>query len=129
MEEKFHFIYAVAVVHMLVEDEDRDRFYSFLREHLTEDGIALVCTMGDGQLERKTDPEKAFTLQTRTHQQSGKTVEIAGTTCRMVSFETFRKELDRNGLTILKEGLTAAMPDFSELMYAVVRKENGAERH
>ena len=128
MEEKFHFIYAVAVVHMLVEDEDRDRFYSFLREHLTEDGIALVCTMGDGQLERKTDPEKAFTLQTRTHQQSGKTVEIAGTTCRMVSFETFRKELDRNGLTILKEGLTAAMPDFSELMYAVVRKENGAER-
>ena len=28
--EKFDFIYAVAVVHMLVEDADRDQFYSFI---------------------------------------------------------------------------------------------------
>ena len=31
--EKFDFIYAVAVVHMLVEDGDRDGFYTFIREH------------------------------------------------------------------------------------------------
>lgn len=125
LPEKFHFIYAVAVVHMLVEDGDRDGFYAFIRAHLTPDGIALICTMGDGKFERKTDPEKAFDLQDRTHQQSGRKVQIASTTCRMVSFETLRKELSRNGLTIIKEGITAAMPDFSELMYAVVKKENG----
>ena len=125
MDEKFRFIYAVAVVHMLVEDQDRDGFYAFIRDHLTEDGIALICTMGDGKFERKTDPEKAFDLQDRTHEQSGRKVQIASTTCRMVSFETLHRELFRNGLIILKEGITAAMPDFSELMYAVVKKENG----
>lgn len=118
---RFRFIYAVAVIHMLVEDTDRDRFYTFIRNHLDTDGIALICTMGDGETERKTDTRKAFDLQERIHEQSGRTVRIAGTTCRMVTFETFRAELRRNGLEILKEGITAALPDFSELMYAVVR--------
>ena len=127
MPAKFHFIYAVAVVHMLVEDGDRDGFYAFIRDHLTPDGIALICTMGDGKFERKTDAVKAFQLQNRTHEQSGREVQIASTTCRMVSFETLHRELSRNGLTILKEGITAAMPDFSELMYAVVKKENGTK--
>jgi len=121
--QKFHFIYAVAVIHMLVEDEDRNRFYTFVRNHLSPDGIALICTMGDGKMERKTDPGIAFDLQERTHEQSGKKVRIASTSCRMVSFETFRGELQHNGLEILKEGITSALPDFSELMYVVVRGE------
>ena len=119
--EKFDFIYAVAVVHMLVEDADRDAFYTFLRSHLTPDGIALICTMGDGEMERKTDIRTAFDLQSRTHEQTGKEVQIASTSCRMVSFDTLHKELYRNGLHILKEGLTAAPPDFPMLMYTVVK--------
>ena len=121
--EKYDFIYAVAVVHMLVEDTDRDGFYSFIRNHLNPGGIALICTMGDGNMERQTDIRTAFDLQNRTHEQSGKQVQIAGTSCRMVSFETLRAELERNGLAILKEGITAAPPDFSELMYVVVKGE------
>jgi len=50
LEGKFDFIYAVAVVHMLVPDEDRNAFYTFIRNHLTHDGIALICTMGDGKI-------------------------------------------------------------------------------
>ncbi len=119
--EKFDFIYAVAVIHMLVEDADRDRFYTFIRKHLNPFGIALICTMGDGKIERSTDIHTAFELQNRTHEQTGKMVQIASTSCRMVNFVTFHSELERNGLEIIKEGITAVPPDFTELMYALVK--------
>lgn len=121
--EKFDFIYAVAVIHMLVENSDRDSFYAFIRKHLAPTGIALICTMGDGKMQRKTDIRTAFDLQARTHEQTGKAVQIASTSCRMVNFETLHTELKRNGLTILKEGITSAPPDFPMLMYAIVKGE------
>ena len=108
---------------MLVEDADRDAFYTFLRSHLTPDGIALICAMGDGEMERQTDIHTAFDLQSRTHEQTGMEVQIASTSCRMVSFETLHEELRRNGLVVLKEGLTSAPPDFPMLMYVVVKGE------
>lgn len=120
LDGKYRFIYAVAVVHMLVEDADRDGFYRFIREHLTRDGIALICTMGDGTFERRTDPRTAFDLQERLHEQSGKTFCITGTSCRMVSFHTLEAELTRNDLMLRERGITAVEPDFPELMYAVV---------
>ena len=123
LEEKFDFIYAVAVVHMLVEDAHRDAFYRFVRNHLKETGIALICTMGDGAIERQSDVHTAFDLQNRIHEPTGKQVQIASTSCRMVCFETLRKELQRNGLVILQEGITAAPPDFPQLMYVVVKGE------
>ena len=121
MDSKFDFIYAVAVLHMLVEDADRDAFYRFIREHLTPKGVALICTMGDGQMERQSDVSTAFDLQERTHEQTGKAVKIASTSCRMVSFDTFHKELERNDLQIIDAGITAAPPDFPMLMYTVVK--------
>lgn len=123
LDETFRFIYAVAVVHMLVPDEDRDGFYRFLRDHLTPDGLALICTMGDGKWERQSDISTAFDLQERIHEPTGRTVRIAGTSCRMVSWDTFLEELRRNGLTPVEKGLTAVEPDFPQLMYALVKKE------
>lgn len=122
LEDKFDFIYAVAVIHMLVPDEDRDGFYTFIRNHLNPGGIALICTMGDGELESQSDIRTAFDLHSRIHEQSGKQVQIASTSCRMVSFPNFESELSRNGLTILEKGLTKAEPDFSMIMYAIVQK-------
>ena len=119
-DEVYDMIYAVAVLHMLVLDGDRAAFYRFIKDHLTEGGVALVCTMGDGTFEMQTGIEKAFTLQERNHF-SGK-VKVAGTTCRMVSFDTFRKEIGEAGLKIAEEGITSAMPDFDSLMYAVITK-------
>ena len=118
--EKYDFIYAVAVLHMLVEDADRDAFYAFIRNHLTTNGIALICTMGDGLMERQADIRTAFELQNRIHEPTGKIVQIANTSCRMVNFDTFREELHRNHLTVLQEDITAAPPDFPVMMYAVV---------
>lgn len=121
MGEVFDFIYAVAVVHMLVEDADRDGFYSFIRAHLKPNAIALICTMGDGKTERQTDIRTAFDLQSRVHEQTGREVQIAATSCRVVNFDTFHAELCRNGLQMVKAGITASEPDFPVLMYAVVK--------
>lgn len=120
LTQRFSFIYAVAVVHMLVRDVDRKGFYAFIRDHLEPEGIALICTMGDGTYEMQSDISQAFTLQERRHE-SGPML-VAGTSCRMVSFETFQRELWENGLTILEKGITAALPDFDSLMYAVVKR-------
>ena len=118
---RFDFIYAVAVVHMLVLQEDRDRFYGFFREHLLEDGIGLICSMGDGVLERSSDISNAFDTQERVHEQSGKTLRLASTSYRAVSFDTFREEIQGNGLKILETGLTDIQPDYWKIMYAVVK--------
>lgn len=119
LNEKFDVIYAIAVVHMLVLDEDRKRFYQFIRNHLQDNGIALICTMGNGEFETRSDITQAFTLQERNHA-SGKMM-VAGTSCRMVSWDTFEKELTHSGLTPVEKGMTSAPPSFDRLMYAVVK--------
>lgn len=122
LDERFAFIYAVAVIHMLVLDPDRDGFYRFIREHMTENGVALICTMGDGEVQMQSDIRNAFSVQERRHQETGRKLMIAGTSCRMVNFDSFRAELERNGLSILKQGITSVEPDFNQMMYAVVRR-------
>ena len=121
LEEKFDYVYAVAVIHMLVLDEDRNGFYQFIHNHLKQEGIALICTMGDGNFEMQSDINNAFEIQEREHE-SGKMM-VAGTSCRMVSFNTFENELQRNKLDIIEKGITSALPNFNSLMYAVVRKK------
>ena len=119
LDMKFDFIYSIAVIHMLVLDEDRNGFYQFIHSHLKSDGIALICSMGDGKYEMQSDISNAFEIQERKHE-SGKMM-VAGTSCRMVSFSTFENELLRNGLKIIEKGITSAMPNFNSLMYAVVQ--------
>ena len=121
LNQTFDFIYAIAVIHMLVLDEDRDGFYQFIYNHLNDTGIALVCTMGDGNIEIQSDINKAFELQEREHE-TGKMM-VAGTSCRMVSFKTFEEELERNQFEIIEKGITSSLPDFNSLMYAVVRRK------
>ena len=122
LEEKFDFIFSIAVVHMLVVDEDRDGFYQFIRNHLNANGIALICAMGNGEIEIQSDISTAYTLQERNHE-SGKMM-VAGTSCRMVSWNTLESELTRNGLTIVEKGITSSLPDFNSLMYVVVKASN-----
>ena len=123
LDEKYDMIYAVSVVHMLVEDVDRRGFYRFIRNHLRESGVALICSMGDGETEIRSDASRAFETVERNHP-SGP-VMVAATSCRMISFEGFRREIAAEGLDIIEEGITSAMPDFDSLMYAVVRRSAG----
>ena len=123
-DETFDFIYAVAVLHMLVDDADRATFCRFIRAHLNPSGFALICTMGDGSFERQSDITTAFDLQERTHEASGRTVRIAGTSCRIVNFATFERELNGSGFEIIEKGSCRVEPDFSQMMYAVVKGAN-----
>jgi len=120
LDEKFDFIYGIAVIHMLVLDEDRAKFYQFIYNHLKENGLALICSMGDGIKEYQSDISKAFELQERNSEVGS--VRIATTSCRMVSFETFEKEIKKQNLKIVEKGITSSLPDFNELMFAVVRR-------
>lgn len=122
-DEKFDFIYAVAVVHMLVPQEDRDDFFRFYRNHLTDGGIGLVCSMGDGAEEMESDITTAFSTRDRLHEASGKVLHIANTSCRVVTMEKLRHEIEDNGLTILETGHTVVEPDFPEMIYAVVTRK------
>ena len=119
-KDKYKFIFAVAVIHMLVLDEDRKLFYKFIHDHLKDGGIALICSMGNGQIEVQSDINSAFNIEKREHP-SGE-VEVVATSCRMVSFETIENEIRDANLDIIEEGLTPSMPDFNELMYLVVKK-------
>lgn len=122
LDTVFDFIYAIAVIHMLVQNSDRNAFYQFIHNHLKPDGIALICTMGDGNTERQTDIAGAFDLQDRIHERTGRKVQIACTSCRMVTFDAFRSELKKNNLEIVEDGITSVEPDFSVMMYAVVKR-------
>ena len=123
LEQKFDFIYAVAVLHMFVLEEDRSKFYQFIGEHLKENGVALIGTMGDGKMEVCSNPEEAFPLQRRTHGQTGREMMLAGTSCRVVSFDTFQQAIHSAGLKELEMGLTSILPDFPTMMVAVIKAE------
>jgi len=118
---RFDLIYAIAVLHMLVPDEDRQAMLGFVREHLTRNGVGLIVVMGDGETQRATEVDRAFDLQERCHEQSGQVFSVAATSCRVVSRETFRAELLRAGLTVEELGDTA-WDDVPAAMYAVVKR-------
>ncbi|MCR5808396.1 MAG: class I SAM-dependent methyltransferase [Clostridiales bacterium] len=119
LDESFDFIYAVAVLHMLVDDDDRNSFYSFIRDHLNIGGIALIMSMGNGEDEFSTDPNEAFELRERMH--DGKKLMVPATTCRVVSFKTLEKEITEAGLELLEKGVTSIENEFDSIMYAVVK--------
>lgn len=122
LQTKFDFIYAIAVIHMLVQDEDRLSFYEFIYNQLNESGIALICSIGDGIEESKTNISHAFDLQKRIHEATGKELLIAKTSCRVVSFDTLFKEIKDSNFILLNSGITSIKPDFPTVMYAIIKK-------
>ena len=113
---------SISVIHMLVNQEDRNRFLTFIRDHLDEDGYGLILTMGDGEYEVTGDITSAFDSVKRTHQETGQEVAVAATSCRMVNFATLEQEIANNGLHILQKGITSIIPDFPQIMYALVTR-------
>ena len=123
LDETYDFIYSIAVLHMLVLEEDRNKFLTFIREHLKESGIGLILSMGDGEMERSSGIDSAFKKQERIHIKTGTKVCIASTSCKIVSFPVLEKELEQNGLIIMEKGITSIKPDFPIIMYVVVKRK------
>lgn len=103
IKRKFKWIYTVATLHMLVEDDDRKQFLKALYNMLESNGKLFLLNMGDGVHEVKTDVSTAFELQERRHMATGRYVLVAGTSYRGVSWDYHLKELEQAGFTIEKK--------------------------
>jgi len=121
-DRTFDFVYAIAVLHMLILDVDRKKFLEGIGAHLKTEGYALIMSMGDGEEEWQSDLHRAFDNQKRVHEQSGTELNIASTSCRVVSMAHFLSELAAARFSIVESGMTAIEPDFPVCMYAVVKK-------
>ena len=121
LDEKFDFIYSVAVIHMFVEQNDRDTFYKFIKKYLTGTGIALIISMGDGQSEFKTNINDAFNNTKRKNINSGKDIMVAKTSCRVKNMVNMEKEIINNGLEIIEEGILDDVPNFDKCMFFIVK--------
>lgn len=116
--EKFDFIYSVAVLHMLVEEDDRINFLKFIHNHLKDNGKAFIIVMGDGIEERKTDINIAFELGNRPF--CNKMVEVANTSCRMVNWEKLLKELKTANFKIINKYIDKTVSGFNSSMVVEV---------
>lgn len=122
LDEKFDFIYSIAVLHMFVEDFHRKKFLDFIREHLTDKGVAFITIMGDGEEQYSSNVEEAFIDSKRVNINNDEEMDIASTTCRIVDWEHFVNELDNSKLVIKSHWISDRIPDFNLSMCVVVSK-------
>lgn len=123
LNEKFDFIYSVSVIHMFVLDEHRNKFYNFIYDHLKDNGIALIISMGDGALEINSDLEKAFDDTKRVNINTNKEIMVASTSCRVKKIDEMKKEIQLNNLEILEEKIIDDVPSFNKCMLFIVKKK------
>lgn len=123
LNEKFDFIYSVSVIHMFVLDEHRNKFYNFIYDHLKDNGIALIISMGDGTLEINSDLEKAFDDTKRVNINTNKEIMVASTSCRVKKIDEMKKEIQLNNLEILEEKIIDDVPSFNKCMLFIVKKK------
>ena len=97
---KFDFIYYITVLNMFVLDEHRNKFLSFVREHLRNDGISLICVLGNGNREYISNIDDTFKNTKRTVMNNETELEIAATFYKIVNWEHLENEILNNRLKI-----------------------------
>ncbi len=118
---QYDFIYSVAVLHMLVEDEDRHKFLTFIKNHLKKDGHAFVVVMGDGKTCYRSGTKDAFALADRPFEDG--IIQVATTSCRKVTWNEFLTELTRAGLKVVDHYLDHSISGFDVSMVAELAVE------
>lgn len=122
MEKHFDYIYSIAVLHMFVLEEHRNKFLSFIREHLTKNGRCLICVLGDGNKEYETNIDEAFKNTKRIVMNNDTPLEIAATSCKIVNWKTLEKEMNKNKLVIEKRWISTTIPEFAKSMCVIVKR-------
>ncbi|MCQ4923612.1 class I SAM-dependent methyltransferase [Tissierella carlieri] len=122
LKKHYDWIYSVGTLHMLVEDEDRKRFLNTINSLLNPKGKLLLISMGDGEIERKTEIETAFDLQERSHMKSGKTFEVASTSYRAINWKNHREELEDAGF-IVEKIMNTENEEYSKCMTVYLTKD------
>ena len=120
-EEKYDFIYSIAVLHMLLTDEDRLNFLKNLKNSLSQNGIALIAVEGDGKKQSATKIEDTFNTINFTI--DDKAIEIPAISLRIVNWKTLNNEIKTAGLEIIDSYISNCIDDFDSCMIAIVRKK------
>ena len=120
LNDHYDFIFAVALLHMFVVQEDRNKFYQFIYDHLSHNAIALITSMGDGINEYESDITKAYTMIEKEYH--GEKIAVPHTSCKIVNIETLKLELQEY-FNIIDIGLTSIPDEFSHMIYVVIRKK------
>ena len=121
LNKKFDFIYSIAVLHMFVLEEHRNKYLNFIKTHLNENGKALICIMGNGVDEYFSNIEEAFNDTKRIVLNNSSTINVATTSCRVANWSTFENELRSNNLKIIKKWISKKIPEFNNSMCVVVK--------
>lgn len=121
LDKRFDFIYSIAVLHMFVDDIHRNKFLSFIKDHLSENGVAFIVVMGDGEDNYCTDPNEAFNDSKRININNDEEMDIATTSCRIVDWDHLFEELKKNNLEVLEHWISDRIPDFNLSMCVVVK--------
>ena len=122
MNCKFDFIYSIAVLHMFVLQEHRNKFLVFIREHLKNNGICLISVLGDGKREYVSNIEEAFKNAKRTVMNNNTELEIVTTSCKIVNWEQLEHEIINNRLKIEQKWISNNIPEFENSMCVVVKR-------
>lgn len=123
MDNKFDFIYSIAVIHMFLLDSHRDAFYKFIYDHLNDNGISLIIAMGDGNYEYSSDINDAFLEKERVNVNSKNILHVASTSCNIKSINNMIIEIEKNNLEIIEKRIINDLPSFDACEYFVVRKK------
>lgn len=98
---KYSYCYSIGTLHMLVEQEDRNKFLNNIYELTSEGGKVLLVNKGDGEISFKTNTDEAFELSKRNHFLSGIEIKVASTTFRTVTWEEHILEIENAGFKII----------------------------
>ena len=123
IEEKFNYIYSIAVLHMFVLREHRNKFLSFIKTHLTDNGHCLLCVLGDGKQDYTTNIKEAFKDTKRVVMNNNKKLDIATTSCKIVNWVDLEKEILGNDLLIEKQWVSNDIPEFNNSMCVVIKRK------
>ena len=122
LQDKYDCIYSISTIHMLVVDSDRKAFWDFIYNHLNDDGIAIVTSMGNGEFERhNSDITKAFDLDEREF--NNEKIKVATTTCRIVNWEGILKEIDNSNLQVLEKFISEDIAGFNQSMITILKRK------
>ena len=122
LQDKFDCIYSISTLHMLVLDEDRKGFWNFIYNHLNDNGIAIVTSMGDGEFERSNcDITKAFDLDEREF--NNEKIKVATTTCRIVNWENILNEIENSNLEIVDKFTSEEISGFNISMITILKRK------
>lgn len=122
LDEKFKYIYSIAVLHMFVLSKHRNKYFSFICNHLEDNGRCLLCVIGNGKQNYQSDIKEAFKNTERTIMNNNTKINVATTSCKIVDWKTLEQEILDNGLIIEKKWISKYVPEFNESMCVVVKK-------